>query len=1067
MRAGIKARLFADADDTEAALRVGHGTAPNRIGRYVVIKRIGAGGMGVVYAAYDDKLDRKVAVKLLRPGRGPVSETARQRLLREAQAIARLPHRCVVQVYEVGTYDDEVFIAMEYVEGSTLKQWQPSRDWRDILARYVDAGRGLCAAHAAGIVHRDFKADNVLVRASDLAVRVVDFGLARTERQDVLGDTAGEVAPDAEDTSLTRTGLIMGTPAYMAPEQHLASATDARTDQFSFCASLFEALYGYRAFAGERLDELRANVLAGKVEPAPRYTAVPEHIHRTLARGLAVDPAQRHPTMEALLEQLELSKPSRPWRRISWTLGLTAALVGGSVSWSSAMTPALSPAAVRLRAAFDDTLRGDATQELTRLQARTMPQRWNDLVLSYASAAPDPTARLAALKHLAFDAPAAMPAARSHASGALRGGPVFAIHTTASAVRSVEFSPRGEQLVALTERGAVLYWPAPGAARAEVLHDDVIDVAFGEDGTLEALLPQGRLATLDTEGETLEVRSVHGGELTQVASDARGRVAVGAEDGSVLLLHEGSITALREHDASIAALAFHPTKPTLASGDDSGRVNLWFLGRDTHRSTGVEGGVSSLVWMREGEVVVAETAHGTMAWDGEQGTPVASPAAGRVRSVAATPDGSVVLERMSDGVVAVLGDGSRLRLDRSEGSTVLAVSADGRWGASGHAQSVSVWRTGVDVDGVGPRGERLFHLEGDAPGVGVHARGDQVVAVTANGSLWSLRPWRGERIADVNAAVRSSAQSFDGRTIAIETASGAIELVDLDDPTSSRTLERFGEGRAGPIAWSADGSVIAKLQCDDARACEVSVHPTDGAAPRGAGPLPPETLHMHVSESGSSVALAQPDHLMLWDTSTGVLRRFSPPSGMRPVACAFGPGGTLRWASASEGSLEVLQLDDDGTNTLFEHDGLGRLASVTTGDGLVLEVPGEGAVLWQLSEDSFTRLPGDVLAGLDRPEVHVMPGGMRLWVAEEGAATVTVHDLSSGWAERLPRPRRPLAWPRTSLWVEIAGPQLLREWGAAAPHDAEAFGRWLRSRTRVVLPVSALKRTVPHSAEPL
>ena len=400
LRAGIKARLFADTGASADAPSLPSSATPTRIGRYVVIKPIGAGGMGVVYAAYDDKLDRKIAVKLLRPGSGPVSAMARARLLREAQAIAKLSHRAIIQVYEVGTHEDEVFIAMEYVEGSTLKQWQPSRDWRDVLARYLAAGRGLCAAHAAGIVHRDFKADNVLVRASDLAVRVVDFGLARTERHDALATTDPAPAAPELEPSLTHTGIILGTPAYMAPEQHLAASTDPRTDQFSFCASLFEALYGYRAFAGERLDDLRANVLAGRVEPAPRYTAVPPNIHRALARGLAVDPDARHPTMEALLALLELPAPAKPWRRIAWALGLTAVAVGGSVAWSNADAAALSPDAMRVRAAFDTAARADADTESKRLRTRPIPQRWNDHVLAYAAAAADATTRLAALKHL-------------------------------------------------------------------------------------------------------------------------------------------------------------------------------------------------------------------------------------------------------------------------------------------------------------------------------------------------------------------------------------------------------------------------------------------------------------------------------------------------------------------------------------------------------------------------------------------------------------------------------------------------------------------------------------------
>ena len=164
-RAGVAAALFG-------------GPAPRvRVGRYELIGRLGAGGMGVVHRAHDPELDRPVAVKLLR-AEASSDDKARARMLREARALAKLSHANVVQIYEIGEHEQRTFLVMEYVDGSTLAHWlEQQRPWPEVLARFVAAGRGLAAAHRAGVVHRDFKPENVLL-GRDGSVRVADFGLA-------------------------------------------------------------------------------------------------------------------------------------------------------------------------------------------------------------------------------------------------------------------------------------------------------------------------------------------------------------------------------------------------------------------------------------------------------------------------------------------------------------------------------------------------------------------------------------------------------------------------------------------------------------------------------------------------------------------------------------------------------------------------------------------------------------------------------------------------------------------------------------------------------------------------
>jgi serine/threonine protein kinase len=276
--------------------------APGRIGRYLVRREIGAGGMGVVYAAFDPHLDRTVAVKLLRGGG---DEEGGRHLLREARAMAQLSHPNVVPVYDVGEHDGAVFITMEYVEGTAADRWlaEHPRPHREVLHIFFHAGLGLAAAHERGLVHRDFKPANVLV-GLDRRVRVVDFGLARP------GLVAAATAEDLEledvllgvdETNLTRTGLHAGTPAYMAPELLEHSCADPRADQFSFCVSLWEALYGERPFEGRSVFALAENVLAGRIRPAPPLSRVPAWLREILLRGLAADPERRFPSMKALL----------------------------------------------------------------------------------------------------------------------------------------------------------------------------------------------------------------------------------------------------------------------------------------------------------------------------------------------------------------------------------------------------------------------------------------------------------------------------------------------------------------------------------------------------------------------------------------------------------------------------------------------------------------------------------------------------------------------------------------------------------------------------------------------
>jgi serine/threonine protein kinase len=365
-----------DAADELEPLARGRGTS---VGRYLLLDVIGEGGMGLVYKAYDPELGRTVALKLL--ATEEASDTQRDRLLREAQALARLQHPNVVAVYDVGTFEDDVFIAMEFIEGPHVRSWikaQP-RSRREILDVFLAAGEGLAAAHRASLVHRDFKPDNVIV-GNDGRVRVLDFGLAR-ETNSLSGERhqgppAGAAAKPAEApppemvtaaarlrekraarhlseerlletnpssesgrhllaTPLTRADSIVGTPRFMSPEQRLAEPVDDKADQFSFCVSLYWALYG--AFPFEDLDAMVRQEIA---EPPPGAT-VPGWLRLVLLRGLAARPSQRFASMDALLTALR-ADPAELWRRrlrpvlaVVAALGLASAVVAGGLAYKA------------------------------------------------------------------------------------------------------------------------------------------------------------------------------------------------------------------------------------------------------------------------------------------------------------------------------------------------------------------------------------------------------------------------------------------------------------------------------------------------------------------------------------------------------------------------------------------------------------------------------------------------------------------------------------------------------------------------------------------------------------
>jgi tetratricopeptide (TPR) repeat protein len=324
------------------------------LARYVIQRMLGAGGMGVVYAAHDPQLNRNVALKLLRE-LGPGSAALLQeRLLREARAMAQLRHPNVVTIHDVGIVAERVFVVMELIGGSTLRAWLAARPrtFDEILAVFRAAGEGLAAAHAAGLVHRDVKPENILV-AHDGQVLVTDFGLARA----ASAAPSGELPVDS--ARMTLTGAVVGTPAYMAPEQIDGGEVSVQSDIFSFCVALYEALCGQRPFAGDTLTQIREAITRGQIREPPRDVSVPTWLRRVLARGLSANSAARPRSMRELVDALARN-PARRRRAVAVAIGaLTVIALGGAFAYKR------SPA-IRCRAGGE---RFDATILPSRLNA--------------------------------------------------------------------------------------------------------------------------------------------------------------------------------------------------------------------------------------------------------------------------------------------------------------------------------------------------------------------------------------------------------------------------------------------------------------------------------------------------------------------------------------------------------------------------------------------------------------------------------------------------------------------------------------------------------------------------
>jgi hypothetical protein len=410
-----------------------------------------------------------------------------------------------------------------------------------------------------------------------------------------------------------------------------------------------------------------------------------------------------------------------------------------------------------------------------------------------------------------------------------------------------------------------------------------------------------------------------------------------------------------------------------------------------------------------------------------------------------------------------------LPLDGGHEATDIAVRHDGAWTAAATPRGVTLWRTGPDERGLEPSGARVSPPLASTI-LDLHSHDARVFALTAGGGVSMLTPEGTVELAQLGQETRTLRLSPDGAWLASQSAEGHLQRLRVDEPDQAHVLGTLDEPGRGLFTWSPSGRALAKLSCPSVHPeCTVSIHATDSSAAVVLGESTLDAQALRLDPGGQRVAALLGGRVALWSRER--VRRYASPDAW-PQAIDFDARGGLRIASWSAGDgpyqLQVRRVDTNGdSHVLLDEPGLPLLVASHTRDAIVLQTPEGTALLWRLSEDHFVPLPKGALELPPPLDVRVSPGGTHVWVASAGARTFTLHDLQSGQSRVLPRPTGPYAWTTRGAWVDVVEQRRIRTWDAAIPQHAEEFHPWLRTRTELELPVSALRRTMSKPDERL
>jgi WD40 repeat protein/serine/threonine protein kinase len=857
-----------------------------RIGRFTLLGQVGSGAMSMVYAAYDDELDRRVAVKLLRTALVPSDV----RLRREARALARLSHPNVVAVHEIGHWEGRLFIAMELVDGQTLDTWldERPRTWQEIVDVLLQAGSGLAAAHEIGLVHRDFKPTNVMV-GEDGRVRVLDFGLVRRTGQPGAAwpeeRRGGEAVPEepeppAGSGSETVTGACVGTPAYMAPEQRAGLVADVLSDQFSFCVALHEALFDVRP--GEPPEDGRDR----------HRRPVPARLARAIERGLAADPRARWPSMRHLLGALErLRGAGRRWRIRAAMLGLTALVVGVAL-WGQHL---LAQQAERQRV-IAERQRVLAHDARLVMAAQRLIER-------------DPTAAAAALREVRF--PDSASGWRSTATA------VLLAPLSSAVIQGPDILPKPKSV---SNPGYVTFaFDQNGSHVLTHLRDDVLSWRVdGRGPPVQLLVGQGEIATLSNDrawllawklNDTKLVLARTDGSARRTFGDPHERVASASFTGTgtdvVTVSPEGMVRLWRSGGSELLG-----TPPREIGIEDPSRLRFSVIPA-THRIIAVAPSGDRWLWTIRGTgpVVHVKT-------EGR-----------RVGTLSFSPDGQWFGVAVEDGDLELWNsEASRpLRVFHGHEKKIVAfdISPDGRQLATAsHDGTARIW----PVAGSGAPMVLRGHTEA-LTGVRFAPEGGRVVTTSRDRTarIWSL-----DGSGDVmvlrghSHQVAGAVFSPDGRTLVTYGREPSLRLWDI----SRRPVRILGRHTAE--IWSASFDSEGRRLVTAAYDGTAKIFHLDGSRP-------PIELRGH-EDRELYTALFSPDgRRVATGGADGTARIWNADGSGEPLVLrghygwvygmAFSPDGRWLATGSKDGEIRLTSTDGSGTAKLIERGARGPTVS--------------------------------------------------------------------------------------------------------------------------------------------